>query len=335
MADHSNFIALKEYIPLGKPSLSNFEFKSEKIELDSSNNVMVKNEWISVDPYMRARMTEKKNYKPPFDIGKKMEGAAVGKVIKSNLNNFAIGDVVSSNFGWRDKFVCKGKLLKKISTKNIPLEKYLGPLGMTGHTAYIGLLKIAKLKEKQTILVSSAGGSVGSTVCQIAKIYGCKVIASTGSDEKVNWLKNELKVDHAFNYKKIENLVLYLKDLSPDGYDLYFDNVGGDFLEAAIFRMKNFGKIVICGRISQMNATNPGSGIKNLAHVLVKRLTIKGFLIFDHENDVNNFYKDMKKWYLEKKIVSRETIVEGLENSPQAFIDLLNGKNIGKMLVKI
>ena len=333
--EKSNFIALKNYIASGKPSINDFELLSENIELNTNDDVMVKNEWISVDPYMRARMTEKKNYKPPFDIGKKMEGAAVGKVIKSNLNNFAIGDVVSSNFGWRDKFVCKGKLLKKIRTKNIPLEKYLGPLGMTGHTAYIGLLKIAKLKEKQTILVSSAGGSVGSTVCQIAKIYGCKVIASTGSDEKVNWLKNELKVDHAFNYKKIENLVLYLKDLSPNGYDLYFDNVGGDFLEAAIFRMKNFGKIVICGRISQMNAKNPGSGLKNMAHVLVKRLTIKGFLIFDHENDIENFNKDMMEWIINNKIISKETIVEGLKNAPQAFIDLLDGKNIGKMLVKI
>ena len=164
---------------------------------------------------------------------------------------------------------------------------------------------------------------------------GCKVIASTGSDEKVEWLKKELKVDHAFNYKKIENLVLYLKELSPEGYDIYYDNVGGDFLESAIFRMKNFGEIIICGRISQMNATSPGSGIKNIAHVLVKRLTIKGFLIFDHENDIENFNKDMKKWFLEKKIISRETIFKGLENSPQAFIDLLNGKNIGKMLIKI
>ena len=335
MADHSNFIALKEYIPLGKPSLSNFEFKSEKIELDSSNNVMVKNEWISVDPYMRARMTEKKNYKDPFIIGKPMEGAALGKVIKSNSINFSENDIVISNYGWRDTFVCNEKNIDKINNQGIPLEKFLGPLGMTGHTAYIGLFKIAKLKQKQTVLVSSAGGSVGSTVCQIAKILGCKVIASTGSDEKAAWLKNELNVDHAFNYKKIDNLVLHLKELCPEGYDIYFDNVGGDFLEASIFRMKNFGKIIICGRISQMNETKPSAGIKNMAHVLVKRLTIRGFLIFDHLDDVDNFKKDMTEWVINKKIISKETIIEGLNNAPKAFIDLLDGKNIGKMLVKI
>jgi hypothetical protein len=206
---------------------------------------------------------------------------------------------------------------------------------MTGHTAYIGLFKIGELKENQTVLVSSAAGSVGSMVCQIAKNFGCAVIASTGSDEKVEWLKNQLGVDHAFNYKKIENLVLHLKSLAPDGYDLYFDNVGGDFLEAAIFRMKNFGKIIICGRISQMSATSPGEGIKNMAHVLVKRLTIKGFLIFDHVNDRENFENDMNKWISNDKIKWKETVVQGIENAPQAFLDLLNGKNIGKMLVKI
>ena len=331
----SNFIALKEYIPLGKPSTSSFELKTENIELNSANNVMVKNEWISVDPYMRARMTEKKNYKEPFAINRPMEGAAIGRVIKSNSINFSANDIVTSNYGWRDNFVCNDNNIEKIKNIDIPLQKFLGPLGMTGHTAYIGLFKIAQIKKNQTILVSSAGGSVGSTVCQIAKILGCKVIASTGSDEKVAWLRNELNVDHAFNYKKVDNLVLYLKELCPEGYDLYFDNVGGDFLEAAIFRMKNFGKIIICGRISQMNETNPSSGIKNMAHVLVKRLTIRGFLIFDHLDDVENFKNDMTQWIINKKIISKETIVEGLKNAPQAFIDLLDGKNIGKMLVKI
>ena len=335
MSNISKFIALKEYVPSGTPLISQFELKSKEINLDEQNNILVQNLWISVDPYMRARMTEKKNYKAPFAIGEPMEGACIGKVIQSNNKYYSIGDIVSSSFGWRDKYICNENDLKKINNENIPLEKFLGPLGMTGHTAYIGLFKIGNLKKNQTILVSSAAGSVGSTVCQIAKIIGCKVVASTGSDEKVEWLKKELKVDHAFNYKKIDNLVLYLKEISPEGYDMYYDNVGGDFLESAIFRMKNFGEIIICGRISQMNATTPGSGIKNLAHVLVKRLTIRGFLIFDHDNDIEDFERDMKKWYLDNKIIARETIIEGLENSPQAFIDLLNGKNIGKMLVKI
>ena len=206
---------------------------------------------------------------------------------------------------------------------------------MTGHTAYIGLFKHGNLKPGQTILVSSAGGSVGSTVCQMAKNLGCKVIASTGSDKKVDWLMNDLKVDHAFNYKKIDNIVLHLKEVCPEGFDLYFDNVGGDFLEAAIFQMKNFGRIIICGRISQMNATSHVSGLKNMAHVLVKRLTIRGFLIFDHQNEMEPFETDMSNWLLEGKIKFKETVFEGIENTPKSFIDLLNGKNIGKMLVKI
>ena len=331
----SKYIALKEYIPLGKPSLTHFELKEDPLSLEKKDDVLVKNKWISVDPYMRARMTERKNYKPPFEIGKPMEGAAIGKVIESKSPKINNGDIVLSEFGWRDQFISNYKNLKKINPIDVPLQTYLGPLGMTGHTAYIGLFRIANIQKNQTVLVSSAGGSVGSTVCQIAKILGCKVIASTGSDEKVEWLTKELGVDHAFNYKKVDNLVLHFKDIAPEGFDLYFDNVGGNFLESAIFRMKNFGKIIICGRISQMNATSSGEGLKNMAHVLVKRLTIKGFLIFDHSQDFQDFEKDMKEWISDNKIQWKETIVEGIENSPQAFLDLLDGRNIGKMIVKI
>jgi len=334
MKNICKYVTLKEYIPTGNPEISNFEIKEKIININDSDNILVQNEWISVDPYMRARMTEKKNYKPPFKLEEPMEGLAIGRVIESNNLSFKKGDIVKSDFGWRDKFVTSEKKLNKIDQINIPIQTYLGPLGFTGHTAYIGLMKIGELKENQTVLVSSAGGSVGSIVCQIAKIKGCKVIASTGTDEKVEWLKNEIGVDEAFNYNKVDNLVLHLKSLSPEGYDLYFDNVGGEFLESAIFRMKNYGKIVICGRISQMNAAEP-HGLKNMAHVLVKRLTIRGFLIFDHLDDYQDFEREMKNWIDNKQIKWKETIVEGLENAPKAFIDLLNGKNIGKMLVKI
>tara|TARA_Y100000992_G_scaffold176224_1_gene118833 strand:+ start:481 stop:1488 length:1008 start_codon:yes stop_codon:yes gene_type:complete len=335
MSLKSKYVALKNYIPTGIPKESDFEIKTKVISLTEKNNILVKNLWISVDPYMRARMTERKNYKPPFTLGEEMEGYAIGKIEISNDKNFKKDDIVFSSYGMRDNFVCGGNEIKKINPINIPLQAYLGPLGMTGHTAYIGLFKHGNLKPGQTILVSSAGGSVGSTVCQIAKNLGCKVIASTGSDEKADWLMNDLKVDHAFNYKKIDNIVLHLKEICPDGFDLYFDNVGGDFLEAAIFQMKNFGRIIICGRISQMNTTSPVSGLKNMAHVLVKRLTIRGFLIFDHQNEIEPFETDMSNWLLEGKIKFKETIFEGIENAPKSFIALLNGKNIGKMLVKI
>ena len=335
MSLKSKYVALKNYIPTGIPKESDFEIKTKAISLTEKNNILVKNLWISVDPYMRARMTERKNYKPPFTLGEEMEGYAIGKIEISNDKNFKKDDIVFSSYGMRDNFVCGGNEIKKINPINIPLQAYLGPLGMTGHTAYIGLFKHGNLKPGQTILVSSAGGSVGSTVCQIAKNLGCKVIASTGSDEKADWLMNDLKVDNAFNYKKIDNIVLHLKEICPDGFDLYFDNVGGDFLEAAIFQMKNFGRIIICGRISQMNATSHVSGLKNMAHVLVKRLTIRGFLIFDHQNEIEPFETDMSNWLLEGKIKFKETIFEGIENAPKSFIALLNGKNIGKMLVKI
>ena len=331
----SKYVALKNYIPTGLPKETDFEIKLKEISINKEKNILVSNSWISVDPYMRARMTERKNYKPPFKIGEEMEGYAIGKIEISNDKSFNVGDLVFSSQGMRDNFVCNADKLKKLKAIDMPIQSYLGPLGMTGHTAYIGLLKHGELKAGQTVLVSSAGGSVGSTVCQIAKNLGCKVIASTGSDEKVDWLKNELKVDYAFNYKKVENLVLYFKEVCPDGFDLYFDNVGGDFLESAIFQMKNFGRIVVCGRISQMNVTTPGSGIKNMAHVLVKRLTIKGFLIFDHENEREPFETDMLKWLSEGKIIFKETIYSGIEKAPKSFIDLLKGKNTGKMLVKI
>ena len=335
MAIISKYVALKNYIPTGLPKETDFEIKSKEISINKEKNILVSNSWISVDPYMRARMTERKNYKPPFKIGEEMEGYAIGKVEISNDKSFNVGDLVFSSQGMRDNFVCSADKLKKLKAIDMPIQSYLGPLGMTGHTAYIGLLKHGELKAGQTVLVSSAGGSVGSTVCQIAKNLGCKVIASTGSDEKVDWLKNELKVDYAFNYKKVENLVLHLKEICPDGFDLYFDNVGGDFLESAIFQMKNFGRIVVCGRISQMNVTTPGSGIKNMAHVLVKRLTIKGFLIFDHENEREPFETDMLKWLSKGKVKFKETIYTGIESAPKSFIDLLKGKNTGKMLVKI
>ena len=331
----SKYVALKNYIPTGLPKETDFEIILKEISINKEKNILVSNSWISVDPYMRARMTERKNYKPPFKIGEEMEGYAIGKVEISNDKSFNVGDLVFSSQGMRDNFVCSADKLKKLKAIDMPIQSYLGPLGMTGHTAYIGLLKHGELKAGQTVLVSSAGGSVGSTVCQIAKNLGCKVIASTGSDEKVEWLKDELKVDYAFNYKKVENLVVHFKEICPDGFDIYFDNVGGDFLESAIFQMKNYGRIVICGRISQMNVTTPGSGIKNMAYVLVKRLTIKGFLIFDHENEREPFETDMLKWLSEGKVKFKETIYQGLESAPKSFIDLLEGKNIGKMLVKI
>ena len=207
----SKNIVLKNYVSTGIPNLIDFSIRELPLNLKNSNEILVKNLWISVDPYMRARMTDRKNYISPFKINEPMEGSSIGKVIESNSELFQVNDFVSSFLGWRDYFITKESNLTKINPINVPIQTYLGPLGFTGHTAYIGLFKIGNLQPGQTILVSSAAGAVGSMVCQFAKIKGCKVIASTGSDEKVDWLTNSLNVDIAFNYKKIENLVLYFK----------------------------------------------------------------------------------------------------------------------------
>ena len=298
--------------------------------------ILIRNIYLSLDPANRGWMSGQASYVDAMKIGDVMRGGTIGIIEKSNNEKFQVGDYVNSMGGWQNYSISSGKGVQKIpQNTGFELSAFMSVMGMTGMTAYFGLLDITNPQEGETLVVSAAAGAVGSIVCQIGKIKGCRVIGIAGSDEKCDWLKNELNVDYVFNYKKTDNLVLRLKEIMPDGFDLYFDNVGGDFLEAAIFRMKNYGRIVICGRISQMNSTKTHEGLKNIAHVLVKRLTIKGFLIFDHENESESFQNDMSEWLKNKKIVSKETIYEGLSKAPKAFVDLLNGKNIGKMLVKI
>ena len=333
MNKKSRAIVLKNY-PTGLPKTSDFEIIENLLPQIKEGEVLVKNLWLSVDPYMRGRMTLKKNYIEPFKIGHPLEGHCIGEIIDTKSFGFKKGDIVSSMFGWRDLFLADRKNIKKIDTCGLPAQTFLGPLGMTGLTAHIGLFEIAKLKKGETVFVSTAAGAVGSMACQFAKNIGCQVIGSTGSDQKVEWLKKDLGIDNAFNYKKCDNLVLKIKEEFADGIDVYFDNVGGEHLEAAIYRMSNFGRIVICGRISQMN-TPSSVGIRNLAHVLTKRISIQGFLVFDHLNKADLFQKDCINLIKQGKLKWKETIIEGMENAPQAFIDMLNGKNLGKMLVKI
>ena len=246
-----------------------------------------------------------------------------------------------SNFGWREYWrSTEGSSVIKIYPSMAPIQSYLGVLGMTGLTAYVGLLKVGDLKENDdnTVFISAASGAVGSVACQIAKIKGCHVVGSAGSPEKVKWLLDQARIDNAFNYKEVgeDNISSELRKFCPNGIDVYFDNVGGKHLEAALDNMKVFGKIVLCGMISQYNVpTSQQSGPSNLFLAITNRLKLQGFIVRDHYHMLSEFYTNMSKWISQEKIKWEETVVEGLENAPKAFIALFKGENIGKMLVKI
>jgi NADPH-dependent curcumin reductase CurA len=329
------------------PINENFELVEVQIPEPRDGEFLVKNLWMSVDPYMRGRMIERKSYVPPFELGKALEGGCIGKVVESKNNQFVVGDYVLGMKGWREYWISDGNPasgISKIDPNIGPIQFYLGIFGMTGLTAYVGLLRIGQLKEGDTVFVSAASGAVGSVVCQIAKMKGCYVIGSAGSKEKVNWLINNGGVDYAFNYKELrddnistELRKTYLQSPSEEegGIDLYFDNVGGKHLEAALDNMKTFGRIVLCGMISGYNATSPTPGPSNIFLAITKRLRLQGFIVGDHFDMTNQFLNDMAKWVKEGKIKWKETKFDGLQNAPQAFIALFNGENFGKTLVKI
>ena len=336
----SREIRLKER-PIGMPAYENFELAEAQIPDPANGEFLVRNTWMTVDPYMRGRMTERKSYVPPFELGKALEGGCIGKVVESKNDQFAVGDYVLGMNGWREYWRSDGGSssdVSKIDPNLAPIQLFLGIFGMTGLAAYVGLLRIGQLKEVETVFVSAASGAVGSVVCQIAKIKGCYVIGSAGSNEKVKWLINEAGIDYAFNYKELKDGIsaeLGKVHKSVDGIDLYYDNVGGNHLEAALDHMKTYGRIVLCGMISQYNATSSTPGPMNLFLAITKRLKLQGFIVRDHYDMLNQFHTDMSKWVNEGKIKWKETIFEGLENAPKAFIALFNGENVGKTLVKI
>jgi NADPH-dependent curcumin reductase CurA len=321
--------------PVGIPSEDDFELVRIQVPEPREGEVLVRNIYMSVDPYMRGRMNDQKSYVPPFQIGKPLEGGCVGRITASKNGRFAAGDYVLGMQGWRELFISDGSGLVRVDPGLAPIRSYLGVLGMPGLTAYVGLLDIGQPEAGLTVFVSAASGAVGSVVCQIAKIKGCRVIGSAGSDEKVEWLLNTAGIDAAFNYKRAGDLSGELARLCGQGIDIYYENVGGKHLEAALDRMNPFGRIVLCGMISQYNATKREPGPGNLFLAVTKRLTLRGFIVTDHMDRQNQFYADMSAWMREGKIQWKETVVESIENAPKAFIGLFQGENFGKMLVKI
>jgi NADPH-dependent curcumin reductase CurA len=322
--------------PVGEPTAENFALAT--VELDATppaDHLLVRNLYMSVDPYMRGRMRDGRSYTAPFALDEAMTGGAVGEVVASSHPDFAPGDTVLHSYGWREYASVHGKGAAKIDPSLAPVQSFLGVLGMPGKTAYVGLLDIGQPKAGETVFVSGAAGAVGSLVCQIAKLKGCRVVGSAGSPAKIAWLKEKAGVDGAVNYREVKNLRKAIAAECPDGVDVYFENVGGEHLEATLSLMNDFGRIAVCGMISQYNASQPEPGPRNLALLIGRRLKMQGFIVSDHADRDGDFYRDMAAWMGAGKIHWEETVLEGIENAPDAFLGLFSGENLGKMLVKL
>ena len=319
--------------PVGLPQQADFQIAEVEVAEPSAGEVLVANVCMSVDPYMRGRMVDRKSYVPPFQLGATMNGGAIGRVVESKHPEFRAGDYVESNFGWREAFCAKGDVLSPLGKLAAPPSAYLGALGMPGMTAYVGLLEVGQLEDGETLFVSGAAGAVGSIVGQIAKIRGCQVIGSAGTAGKVRFLTDELGFDHAFDYHGAD-LLAELRAAAPKGIDVYFDNVGGDHLQAALSHMRQFGRIALCGAIAQYNDAEPPPGPNNLTLAIGLGLTLRGFIVSHFNHLRAQFRKQMEEWVVTGAIQYRETKMRGIERAPAAFIGLFTGENTGKMIVQ-
>ncbi|MFG2953609.1 NADP-dependent oxidoreductase [Streptomyces sp. NPDC048291] len=320
--------------PAGRPEASGFSLREVELPTPGPGQLLVANEYLSVDPYMRGRMSDKKSYIEPYEVGAPMDGPAVGRVLVSNAEGFAPGDHVVHVLGWRDYAVVDAATAQKVDPDLAPLTAYLGVLGVTGITAYIGLTRFAKVNEGDTVFVSGAAGAVGSVAGQIAKLQGAgRVIGSAGSEEKVKLLVEEYGFDAAFNYKN-GPVAEQLAQAAPDGIDVFFDNVGGEHLEAAIGALKLHARIVLSGMVSQYNDEKV-VGPRNLWNLSVTRSDILSFMVTEELDLQPDFVRDVGGWLAQGKLHYRETVKEGLDNALDAFLAMMQGANIGKMIVKL
>ena len=318
--------------PQGLPPQDNFELTGIDLPPVAEGQMRVRNLWLSVDPYMRGRMNDVKSYVPPFQVGAPMDGGAIGEVVESKAGGFAAGDFVSHMAGWRDEAVIDARTANKLPELGVSPELFLGVLGVTGMTAYFGLLDAASAKEGDIVFVSAAAGAVGSAVVQIAKAKGMKVIGSAGGQEKCDFVRS-LGADHVVDYKA-GPVLKSLAAAAPDGIDVYFDNVGGDHLDAALALARNNARFAICGMIEGYNTGQPTS-LRFAMRIISARIRLKGFIVFDYFPRMGEFFSDMGPWLASGAVKSRETVVEGLEKTPEAFLGLFEGANTGKMLVRL
>jgi NADPH-dependent curcumin reductase CurA len=320
--------------PQGWPVAEDFALREVPVSAEPApGRILVRNLHMSVDPYMRGRMNDVKSYIPPFQLERPMDGGAVGEVVASAAEGFAVGDHVLHGLGWREYAELDAKHATKVDASLAPLSAYLGVLGMPGLTAYAGLFEVASFKEGDAVFVSGAAGAVGGLVGQFARIKGAsRVIGSAGSDEKVTLLTEKYGFDAAFNYKD-GPVGRQLRDAAPEGIDVYFDNVGGDHLEAAISSLNVNGRATLCGAIAHYNDTEAAPGPRNLMQVIGKRLRLQGILVNDHAALQPQFVQDVAGWLRSGELTYDETVVEGVENAASAFLGMLRGENTGKMIV--
>jgi len=330
-----NRVILLKKRPVGRPAFSDFEFDSAAIPVPSTGKILIKTVFVSVDPYLRGRMNDSKSYVGPFEIGKPIQSGIIGQVVDSKNAEFRKEDFVFGNLEWKEYQESDGKGLVKVDSKVSSLSSYLGILGMTGLTAYLGLTEIGMPKSGETIVVSGAAGAVGSVVGQVGKIMGCRVVGITGTNEKAKLIKSKFGFDHAINYKTSDDLKAAIRDACPDGVDIYFDNVGGVISDAVLANINKHARLPVCGAISQYNDTNPSLGPRLQPILLTKSATMRGFIVSDFSAKFPEAMKQLIRWLKDGKLTYSETIVEGFENIPHAFIDLFDGKNEGKMIVKI
>ncbi|WP_282075211.1 NADP-dependent oxidoreductase [Maribacter aquivivus] len=322
--------------PVGTPTLSDFEFVESDVNPSiSDGQLLLEAKYISVDPYLRGRMSDAKSYVPPFKLDEPISSGVVAEVIESNNDKFKKGDFVSGLLQWKEKQVSTGEGLQKIDKSKAPLSAYLGIVGMTGLTAFLGLHEIGKPKKGETLVVSGAAGAVGSVVGQIGKILGLNVIGIAGTDEKVDMLKSELGFDHGINYKTTKDMKAAIKEAAPNGVDIYFDNVGGPISDAVLFNINQFARIIICGAISVYNKTEIPMAVAVQPFLVKNSALMQGFIVSNYADKFPVAMKQLATWLGEGKLKYKETVVEGFEHMPQSFLDMMDGKNKGKMIVKV
>lgn len=330
-----NKVILLNKRPVGKPVLGDFKFTSEPVPTPLEGEILLKTLYVSVDPYLRGRMNDSKSYVPSFELNKPIQSGIISEILVSNHTGFKVGDFVSGSLEWKEYQISNGEGLNKLNAKVSELTPYLGILGMTGLTAYLGLTEIGFPKPGETLVVSGAAGAVGSVVGQIGKILGCKVVGIAGSDEKTEMLRSKFKFDEAINYKTTPDMQEAIRQACPNGVDIYFDNVGGEISDAVLANINKYARLPVCGAISLYNNTEMPVGPRLQPIILTKSATMRGFIVGDFSAKFPKASQQLANWLKEGKLTYAETIVEGFDNLPQAFIDLFEGKNEGKMIVKI
>jgi NADPH:quinone reductase len=321
--------------PVGYPKESDFNQVEKVVPSPGPGQMLIRIVYLSLDPYMRGLMSARESYTPALHIGDVMVGGTVGKVTQSNHPDYVKGDIVEGMLGWQEYAVSDGQGLRKVDPKIASISTALGILGMPGMTAYFGLLDIADPNSGETVVISGGAGAVGSAVGQIAKIQGCRVVGIAGSDAKINYMVGELGFDAAFNYRSIENYYQALREICPDGIDIYFDNVGGAITDAVIRLLRPNGRVAVCGQISQYNLEQIEMGPRLLPYLLIKQARAQGFLVSQFVSRYPEALVQLTQWLQEGKLKYREDIVDGIENAPRAFIGMLHGRNMGKQLVKL